>query len=209
MKQIFNKSILEQLYAFRKEDFEQDVYNNNSEVKELELKMTELSENFVSYLKKVISNEDELNEVLKLFRNYESKLSKETDFWGFIYFKLGVNDGIKLVNELSSVKENLKDNDTFFNYSNNGFSEWLEEQKRKYSFKTIEYKELQKKYRIISEKYPNSTEVFENFKPIELNKKEISALIELRKIDVEMGDIEKNLCFKLGMKEAISFYNDN
>ena len=27
MKQIFNKSILEQLYAFRKEDFEQDVYN--------------------------------------------------------------------------------------------------------------------------------------------------------------------------------------
>ena len=209
MKQIFNKSILEQLYAFRKEDFEQDVYNNNSEVKELELKMTELSENFVSYLKKVISNEDELNEVLKLFRNYESELSKETDFWGFIYFKLGVNDGIKLVNELSSVKENLKDNDTFFNYSNNVFSEWLEEQKRKYSFKTIEYKELQKKYRIISEKYPNSTEVFENFKPIELNKKEISALIELRKIDVEMGDIEKNLCFKLGMKEAISFYNDN
>ena len=208
MKQIFNKSILEQLYAFKKDDFEQDVYNN-SEVKELELKMTELSENFVSYLKKVISNEDELNEVLKLFRNYESELSKETDFWGFIYFKLGVNDGIKLVNELSSVKENLKDNDTFFNYSNNVFSEWLEEQKRKYSFKTIEYKELQKKYRIISEKYPNSTEVFENFKPIELNKKEISALIELRKIDVEMGDIEKNLCFKLGMKEAISFYNDN
>ena len=208
MKQIFNKSILEQLYTFKKDDFEQDVYNN-SEVKELELKMTELSENFVSYLKKVISNEDELNEVLKLFRNYESELSKETDFWGFIYFKLGVNDGIKLVNELSSVKENLKDNDTFFNYSNNVFSEWLEEQKRKYSFKTIEYKELQKKYRIISEKYPNSTEVFENFKPIELNKKEISALIELRKIDVEMGDIEKNLCFKLGMKEAISFYNDN
>lgn len=70
MKQIFNKSILEQLYTFRKEDFEQDVYNNNREVKELELKMTELSENFVSYLKKVISNEDDLNKVLKLFRNY-------------------------------------------------------------------------------------------------------------------------------------------
>ena len=122
---------------------------------------------------------------------------------------MGVNDGIKLVKELSSVKENLKDNDTFFNYSNNGFSEWLEEQKRKYSFKTIEYKELQKKYRILSEKYPSSTEVFENFKPIELNKKEISALIELRKIDVEMGDIEKNLCFKLGLKEAINFYNGN
>ena len=107
MKQIFNKSILEQLYTFRKEDFEQDVYNNNREVKELELKMTELSENFVSYLKKVISNEDDLNKVLKLFRNYESESSKETDFWGLIYFKMGVNDGIKMSNEFLSSKKKI------------------------------------------------------------------------------------------------------
>ena len=205
MKQIFNKSILEQLYAFRKEDFEQDVYNNNSEVKELELKMTELSENFVSYLKKVISNEDELNEVLKLFRNYESESSKETDFWGLIYFKMGVNDGIKMSNELLSSRKIKKEDSTFLNYENNNFSEWLEVQKRKYSFDTLEYKELQNKYRKISEKYPNATEVFEDFKPMELNKEEVEALIELRKIDVEMGDMEKDLCFKLGMKEIINF----
>ena len=209
MKQIFNKSILEQLYAFRKEDFEQDVYNNNSEVKELELKMTELSENFVSYLKKVISNEDELNEVLKLFRNYESESSKETDFWGLIYFKMGVNDGIKMSNELLSSRKIKKEDSTFLNYENNNFSEWLEVQKRKYSFDTLEYKELQNKYRKISEKYPNATEVFEDFKPMELNKEEVEALIELRKIDVEMGDMEKDLCFKLGIKEAMSFYNGN
>lgn len=209
MKQIFNKSILEQLYAFRKEDFEEDVYNNNSEVKELELKMTELSENFVSYLKKVISNEDELNEVLKLFRNYESELSKETDFWGLFYYKFGVNDGIKISNELLSSKDNKRKDSTFLNYENNNFSEWLEEQKRKYSFETLEYKELQNRYNKISERYPNATEVFEDFKLIELNKKEMSALIELIKIDVELDDIEKNLCFKLGMKEAISFYNGN
>ena len=198
MKQIFNKSILEQLYAFRKEDFEQDVYNNNSEVKELELKMTELSENFVGYLKKVISNEDELNEVLKLFRNYESESSKETDIWGLIYFKMGVNDGIKMSNELLSSRNIKKEDSTFLNYENNNFSEWLEVQKRK-------YKELQNKYRKISEKYPNATEVFEDFKPMELNKEEVEALIELRKIDVEMGDMEKDLCFKLGMKEIINF----
>ena len=142
MKQIFNKSILEQLYTFRKEDFEQDVYNNNREVKELELKMTELSENFVSYLKKVISNEDDLNKVLKLFRNYESESSKETDFWGLIYFKMGVNDGIKMSNEFLSSKKNKKEDSTFLNYENNNFSEWLEEQKRKYSFETPLYKEI-------------------------------------------------------------------
>ena len=205
MKQIFNKSILEQLYAFRKEDFEQDVYNNNSEVKELELKMTELSENFVSYLKKVISNEDELNEVLKLFRNYESKLSKETDFWGFIYFKMGVNYRIKMSNELLSSRKIKKEDSTFLNYENNNFSEWLEEQKRKYSLETSSYKELQNRYRKISEKYPNVIEVFEDFKPMALNKEEIEALIELRMIDSEMADMEKDLCFKLGVKEVLNF----
>ena len=205
MKQIFNKSILEQLYTFRKEDFEQDVYNNNREVKELELKMTELSENFVSYLKKVISNEDDLNKVLKLFRNYESESSKETDFWGLIYFKMGVNDGIKMSNEFLSSKKNKKEDSTFLNYENNNFSEWLEEQKRKYSFETPLYKELQNKYRKISEKYPNVIEVSEDFKPMALNKEEIEALIELRMIDSEMADMEKDLCFKLGVKEVLNF----
>ncbi len=205
MKQIFNKSILEQLYTFRKEDFEQDVYNNNREVKELELKMTELSENFVSYLKKVISNEDDLNKVLKLFRNYESESSKETDFWGLIYFKMGVNDGIKMSNEFLSSKKNKKEDSTFLNYENNNFSEWLEEQKRKYSFETPLYKELQNKYRKISEKYPNVIEVSEDFKPMALNKEEIEALIELRMIDSEMADMEKDLYFKLGVKEVLNF----
>lgn len=205
MKQIFNKSILEQLYTFRKEDFEQDVYNNNREVKELELKMTELSENFVSYLKKVISNEDDLNKVLKLFRNYESESSKETDFWGLIYFKMGVNDGIKMSNEFLSSKKNKKEDCTFLNYENNNFSEWLEEQKRKYSFETPLYKELQNKYRKISEKYPNVIEVSEDFKPMALNKEEIEALIELRMIDSEMADMEKDLYFKLGVKEVLNF----
>ena len=205
MKQIFNKSILEQLYTFRKEDFEQDVYNNNREVKELELKMTELSENFVSYLKKVISNEDDLNKVLKLFRNYESESSKETDFWGLIYFKMGVNDGIKMSNEFLSSKKNKKEDSTFLNYENNNFSEWLEEQKRKYSFETPLCKELQNKYRKISEKYPNVIEVSEDFKPMALNKEEIEALIELRMIDSEMSDMEKDLYFKLGVKEVLNF----
>ena len=68
---------------------------------------------------------------------------------------------------------------------------------------------MQDRYRKISEKYPYATEVFEDLEFIELNKEELKALIELRRIDVEMGDIEKDLCFKLGIKEAISFYNGN
>ena len=46
--------------------------------------------------------------------------------------------------------------------------------------------------------------MFEDFKPMALNKDEIEALIELRMIDSEMADMEKDLCFKLGVKEVLS-----
>ncbi|MGM9876592.1 MAG: DUF6664 family protein, partial [Bacilli bacterium] len=108
-------------------------------------------------------------------------------------------------NEFFANKMEIKDNDTFLNYEANNFSDWLEEQKRKYTFETKEYKELQKKYNEISEKYPNAIEVFEDLKPINLNKEEMKALVKLRKIDIDMGYMEKDLCFKLGMKEVLNF----
>ena len=205
MKEIFNKPVLDQLYTFRKEEFEQNLYNEDEQIKKLELEITDLSEGFVNHLKNIITDENELKNVLKLFRNYESESSKETDIWGLIYFKMGVNDGIKMSNEFLSSKKIKKEDSTFFNYENNNFSEWLEEQKRKYSFETPSYKELQNRYRKISEKYPNVIEVFEDFKPMALNKEEIEALIELRMIDSEMADMEKDLCFKLGVKEVLNF----
>ena len=36
MKPIFNKPVLEQLFNFRKEEFDQDVYDNNNEIREIE-----------------------------------------------------------------------------------------------------------------------------------------------------------------------------
>ncbi len=209
MKGLFNKPILDQLYAFRKEEFEQNLYNEDEQIKKLELEITDLSEGFVNHLKDIITDEKEFKNVLQLFRNYELKSSEETDFWTLIYYKLGIVEGNKLAHEITPKKTIKKDYGSFINYDNNNFSEWLEEQKRKYCFDTPEYKELQNRYRKISEKYPNATEVFEDLEFIELNKEEQKALIELRKIDVEMGDMEKDLCFKLGIKEAMSFYNGN
>lgn len=205
MKEIFNKPVLDQLYSFRKEEFEQNLYNEDEQIKKLELEITDLSEGFVNHLKNIITDENELKNVLKLFRNYELKASEETDFWGLIYFKLGIVEGNKLAHEITPKKSIKKDDDSFLNYGNNNFSEWLEEQKRKYCFDTPEYKELQDRYRKISEKYPNVIEVSEDFKPMALNKEEIEALIELRMIDSEMADMEKDLYFKLGVKEVLNF----
>ena len=132
MKEIFNKPVLDQLYSFRKEEFEQNLYNEDEQIKKLELEITDLSEGFVNHLKNIITDENELKNVLKLFRNYELKASEETDFWGLIYFKLGIVEGNKLAHEITPKKSIKKDDDSFLNYGNNNFSEWLEEQKRKY-----------------------------------------------------------------------------
>lgn len=205
MEKLFNEPILDQMYEFRKEDFEQFVYDTSEKIREGELHVCELSENFINYLEKIISDKEELAKVRKMFADYELEYEKQLDLWNCTYFKLGMRDREKIRNEFFSNKAEIKESDTFINYQANEFSEWVEEQKRKYTFETKEYKELQKRYNEISEKYPNAIEVFEDLEPIVLNKEEMKALVELREIDIEMGCMEKNLCFKLGMKEVINF----
>lgn len=204
MEELFNKPILYQMYEFRKEDFEQSIYDNNAEIKEIENKVYDVSEEFNNFLKKVISDPKDYHIALEMFRNYELAYSNEIEFWSRVYFKLGMTDREKIRNEfLNNKLEN--DEDTYFNHETNDISDWVEEQKRKYTFGTKEYKELQKRYNEIGEKYPNALEVFENLEPIILNKDEMKALIDLREIDIDMGHMEKKLCFKLGMKEVINF----
>lgn len=204
MEELFNKPILDQMYEFRKEDFEQSIYDNNTEIKEIENKVYDVSAEFNNFLKKVISNPKDYHVALEMFRNYELAYSNEIEFWSRTYFKLGMTDREKIRNEFFNNKLE-KEEDTYFNYETNDISDWVEEQKRKYTFGTKEYKELQKRYNEIGEKYPNALEVFEDLEPIILNKKEMKALIDLRKIDIDMGHMEKKLCFKLGMKEVINF----
>lgn len=205
MEELFNEPILEQMYEFRKEDFEQFMYQTNDKIKEGELHICELSENFVDYLEKIISDKEELKKIRKMFADYELEYEKQLDLWNNTFFKLGATDGNKIRNELFANKIKITDTDTYFDYEGNDISEYIEEQKRKYTFETKEYKELQKKYNAISKKYHNVIEVFEDLKPIELNKEEMKALVELRYIDIAMGSMEKKLCFKLGMKEVINF----
>lgn len=204
MEELFNKPILDQMYEFRKEDFEQSIYDNNAEIKEIENKVYDVSEEFNNFLKKVIPDSKDYHVALEMYRNYELTYSDEIEFWNRTYFKLGMTDREKIRNEFFNNKLEKKE-DTYLNNEANDISEWVEEQKRKYTFGTKEYIELQKKYNQISKKYPNAIKVFEDLEPIILNKEEMKALVELRKIDISMGHMEKKLCFKLGMKEVINF----
>ncbi len=205
MNELFNKPVLDQMYIFRKEEFEQNIYENNEEIREIEYKVSDTAEKFMNYIEKFIPKREDFKKAEKMFWNYELACDAELDFWSLLYFKLGMIEREKIRNEFFRYELEEKENDLFINFESNNFSEWLEEQNKKYTFITDEYKELLKRYKEISEKYPNVTEVFENLKPIVLNDEEMKALVELRKIDINMGYMEKDLCFKLGMKEVINF----
>ena len=205
MEELLNKPILNQMYEYRKEDFEKCVYDSEKEIKDIESNVCDLEQELINFLEKVIQNKKDYDTAIEIFKKYDNTYSKQIEFWGCAYFKLGMIDREKIRNEFFEKKMQLEETDTLLDSYNDDLSEYIEEQKRKYTFETKEYKELRKKYSEIAEKYPNAVEVFEDMKPIELNKDEMKALCELRDIDIEMGSMEKKLCFKLGMKEVINF----
>ena len=63
MENIFDMPILEQMYSFRKEDIEQTIYDNNKEIREIEEKVYGTSEEIISFVKKLIKNEDYLKKL--------------------------------------------------------------------------------------------------------------------------------------------------
>lgn len=205
MEELLNKPILNQMYEYRKEDFEKSVYDSEKEIRDIESNVCDLEQELINFLEKVIQNKKDYDTAIEIFKKYDNTYSKQIEFWGCAYFKLGMIDREKIRNEFFEKKMQLEETDTLLDSYNDDLSEYIEEQKRKYTFETKEYKELRKKYSEIAEKYPNAVEVFEDMKPIELNKDEMKALCKLRDIDIEMGSMEEKLCFKLGMKEVINF----
>ena len=205
MKELLNKSILNQMYKYRKEDFEKSVYESEQEIKDIEADLRNLGEKLIKFLEKAIHNKKECKEAIDIFKNYDMEYCKQIDFWSCAYFKLGMIDRKKLRNELLEKSMQLEETDTFLNNYDDDLLEYIEDNKIKYSLGTKEYKELRKKYSKIVDKYPKVAEVFEDMQPVELNKEEIKALCELRDIDIQMGAMEKKICFKLGMKEVINF----
>ena len=81
MENIFDMPILEQMYSFRKEDIEQTIYDNNKEIREIEEKVYGTSEEIISFVKKLIKNEDDLKKLEEMMRQYELDFSDEVYFW--------------------------------------------------------------------------------------------------------------------------------
>ena len=127
MEKIFDKPILEQMYLFRKEDFEQTTYDNNKEIQEIESEVYNINEKLIILLKEVISNEEDFKKVKNKLQEYELKFSKEVDFWSKAYYKLGMNDMYKLKCELKNENSDIKKGKTFLDYIDGELDEYMQE----------------------------------------------------------------------------------
>ena len=74
MGKILNKPILEQMYEYKKEDFQKEIYNNCEKIKDIETSVYDLEESFTKFLKEVIKDEYNYNKAIEKLRKCENGL---------------------------------------------------------------------------------------------------------------------------------------
>ena len=168
MEELFDKPILDQMYWFRKEDFEQYIYDKNKEIQEIEGRICDNAEALLQFFNGLIQDEKLQEKFKELLQNYELSFSNEVDFWYLSYYKLGMNDMHKLKREFNPNDETTAKGETFIDYMDGELDEHLQD---KIGYDTPAYKAYKAKNREINKKYPRVIQVFEDSTPILLNQK--------------------------------------
>lgn len=97
-----DKSVLNQLFNTVSERFEKDIYDSNNQIREIENKVADSGDKFIDFLKQAIPNQDDYDKACDMFREYDLEYSAEITFWSKQYFSLGLKEGKKILDELSS-----------------------------------------------------------------------------------------------------------
>lgn len=213
MEKLFNRPIFEKLFRFRKEYFEQKVYDNNEEIIEIGNEIVDAQDKMINFVKEILGEDKEKLETFeKLYRNVELTSSKEIYFWSLQYYKLGITEFTKMKQEFSKEKyakylDEKEIQEPINELMEDFFDDILEElenEKAKKLFKTSKYKEISKKYNEISKKYPKAVLAFENSKVGPLTKEEVQGLIKLIEQEKETSLDETKLAVLLGIKIGVS-----
>ena len=213
MEKLFNRPIFEKLFRFRKEYFEQKVYDNNEEIIEIGNEIVDAQDKMINFVKEILGEDKEKLETFeKLYRNVELTSSKEIYFWSLQYYKLGITEFTKMKQEFSKEKyakylDEKEIQEPINELMEDFFDDILEElenEKAKKLFKTSKYKEISKKYNEISKRYPKAVLAFEDSKVGPLTKEEVQGLIKLIEQEKETSLDETKLAVLLGIKIGVS-----
>lgn len=201
MNKFFERSILDELYEAKSDEFAQDIQNEMQE----ETKSFLVEEQLTNKIKEVIKDEGQQKEMLKKLNEYEMEVAKEHDFWNKMFYKLGVYNCAEmkeiLLNKIYS-KENAK---SFFDEYTDDFLDYLEVNRIKIVRENAEYKELENKISKIKADNPNVRTFLEEREAVPLTEVEQNAVLDILEIQGKMDNIEMKEVFKLGGREMFVF----
>lgn len=99
MEELFNRSILDQLYDSICEDFEAMLvkkYDKNGEF----VQSIKIEEELISIIKKIVNEKENQNKILEQLNKFELAIGKEIDLLCRHYYKLGIVDSKKILIEI-------------------------------------------------------------------------------------------------------------
>lgn len=198
MNKFLERSILDELYESKSDDFANDI---QKEIPEEESFLKE--EQLKDKIKKFIKKKKQQEEVFKKLNEYELEVGKEQDFWNKMFYKLGVYNCTEMKGILlDKVDKNQK---TFFDEHTDDFLDYLETNRMKIVRENAEYKQLEDEISKIKEENPNVRIFLEEREAVSLTDVEQNAVLDILEIQGKMDNIEMKEVFKLGGREMFVF----
>lgn len=202
MEEIFESSVLDDLFTIRSDGFECLFLKKYGKQEELE-QSDPLHDKLENLIKQIVKDESKKKEILKLLDDFSMALIGEMCFWNEQFYKLGFTDAHGLKIDIKNNKNNfcLDENKDFFQLYEDIFLDYFEKYKSKYLHNRKDYIDIVNKIENIKQKYPKVREFVENEQWQELSSEEQKAFWEVKGLDSTLEVLEIEEAFKLGLKD--------
>lgn len=200
MNKFLERSILDELYEAKCDDFAKNIQNKIPAEKSF-LKEEQLKNKIMQFIK----NDKKQKEVLRKLNEYELEVGTEQDFWNKMYYKLGVYNCTEMKEILLDKIECKNNQETFFDKYTDDFLNYLEVNRIKIVRENAEYKELEDEISKIKADNPNVRTFLEDREAVPLTDVEQNAVLDILELQDKMDNIEMKEVFKLGAREMIVF----
>lgn len=205
MNKYLKKTILDELYEVRSDDFASKILEEITKNSEKE-GSSKIEEQLIDKIEETVKEEKEQLEILAKLNEFELKLGKEQDFWNKMYYKLGIYDCTELKNIIEKKFIDLEEQKNFFDEDTEDFNDYLETKMIKNLKKNLKYKEMANRIESIKANNPKVRTFLEDKEVIELSNVELNAVLDILKLQEELDNIELKTTFKLGGEEMVQFF---
>lgn len=202
----FDDTILGKIFWIRSEDGEnQEEYNKMKDEYQNKYDSDIIEKDLINLFNENVKDEKKRLRYKKIIREYANTLLQELSFETQFFYKLGFKDGYKFYEELNDLKTKKNKNDNIYQNMSTEmesvFCELFEKERQRLIEKNEKYRNLQKRKKEYSKKYPNVIIAIEDGEG-KINEEEVKVMSELFAIELEISFYENVLAFKLGRRNA-------